>query len=446
MQSTDQKTGDYPAFRLNQPRFDQGTFLGRYRHFLDIIDPRTLVTTKKQLEDAIKLLDDFKSGTRSENVSNKELWEAQKIKQAIIHPDTGKKIFMPFRMSGYVPFGTPTVVGLLLPNQTLGDTTKQVFAGLVGAVSSACSIAVGLNVMINKSSALGPTGQLVKRFVPFPAVALANICNVTLMRYTELWEGIEVTDSKGNVLGTSKVAAKSALVETAMTRVVLPAPVLLLPPIIMTFIENRTKFLKKFPRMHFPLQVIVCTASFAFALPLAISLFPQTAQTKFNSLNSESLLKPIIEKFLEDAFKRFVTIYNALLGNQCLPVKACDDFHYVPSSYLTITISSRVLLSSVEVPQVHQVLLRSPKIYVHDLTKITTLESRLGIKTRPGPLSHSFQRNNEEACFQEMKKILNWQFWFMLILSLKKKAAARRRGRTEQGGKEWKAEEAKEKT
>lgn len=39
--------------------------------------------------------------------------------------------------------------------------------------------------------------------------ALANICNVTLMRYTELWEGIEVTDSKGNVLGTSKIAAKS---------------------------------------------------------------------------------------------------------------------------------------------------------------------------------------------------------------------------------------------
>ncbi|XP_071828039.1 sideroflexin-5-like [Apostichopus japonicus] len=313
MQSTDQTTGDYPAFRLNQPRFDQGTFLGRYRHFLDIIDPRTLFTTKKQLEDAIKLLDDFKSGTRSENVSNKELWEAQKIKQAIIHPDTGKKIFMPFRMSGYVPFGTPTVVGLLLPNQTLGTTifwqwlnqshnacvnfsnrnaTKETppsrfLLGYVGAVSSACSIAVGLNVLINKSSALGPTGQLVKRFVPFPAVALANICNVTLMRYTELWEGIEVTDSKGNVLGTSKIAAKSALVETAMTRVVLPAPVLLLPPIIMTFIENRTKFLKKFPRMHFPLQVIVCTASFAFALPLAISLFPQTAQMKITELEPE---------------------------------------------------------------------------------------------------------------------------------------------------------------
>ena len=31
------------------------------------------------------------------------------IPQAIIHPDTGEKVFMPFRMSGFVPFGTFTV-------------------------------------------------------------------------------------------------------------------------------------------------------------------------------------------------------------------------------------------------------------------------------------------------------------------------------------------------
>lgn len=42
--------------------------------------------------------------------------------QAIIHPDTGEKILMPFRMSGYVPFGTPMVVGMLLPNQTIFST------------------------------------------------------------------------------------------------------------------------------------------------------------------------------------------------------------------------------------------------------------------------------------------------------------------------------------
>lgn len=318
---------DYPPFQLNRPRFDQSTFLGRYRHFLDVIDPRTLFTTKERLEECVKLLDEYKEGTLPEGTTDKQLWEAQKIKQAIIHPDTGKKIFMPFRMSGYVPFGTPTVVGLLLPNQTLGTTvfwqwlnqshnacvnysnrnatketpTSRFMMGYVGAVSSACSIAVGLNVLINRSSALGPSAQMViKRFIPFPAVALANICNVTLMRFNELWEGIEVMDENEKVIGTSKVAAKSALIETAMTRVVLPAPILLLPPVIMTFIENKTKLIKKFPRVHFPLQVVVCTASFAFALPLAISLFPQMAEMKVSKLEPE----------IQAATKGDVVLYN----------------------------------------------------------------------------------------------------------------------------------------
>ncbi|OBS58011.1 hypothetical protein A6R68_10860 [Neotoma lepida] len=29
------------------------------------------------------------------------------LAEAILHPDTNEKIFMPFRMSGYIPFGTP---------------------------------------------------------------------------------------------------------------------------------------------------------------------------------------------------------------------------------------------------------------------------------------------------------------------------------------------------
>lgn len=41
------------------------------------------------------------------------------ILQAIIHPDTGEKVMMPFRMSGFVPFGAPLVFGLLLPDPNL---------------------------------------------------------------------------------------------------------------------------------------------------------------------------------------------------------------------------------------------------------------------------------------------------------------------------------------
>ncbi|KAK6174322.1 hypothetical protein SNE40_017625 [Patella caerulea] len=301
---------DWPPFQLNKPRFDQGTFVGRWRHFLNVIDPRTLLTTESQLKESISLLEDYKNGQLKPGVTDSDLWKAQKIKQAIIHPDTGEKIFMPFRMSGYVPFGSPMVVGLLLPNPSLGSIvfwqwlnqshnacvnyanrnaskptpTSRFIMGYVGAVTSAVSIAVGLKSLIKKASRFSPaTKLLIQRFVPFPAVATASTCNVILMRNNELSEGIEVVDKDGKVVGTSLIAAKKALKETAITRMFLPAPILVLPPIIMGLFE-RTKFLKTYPKMHLPINAVVCTAAFGLALPVAIAMFPQYSQVSTKDL------------------------------------------------------------------------------------------------------------------------------------------------------------------
>ncbi|XP_060102087.1 sideroflexin-5 isoform X3 [Heteronotia binoei] len=294
----------YPPFQLGKSRFQQTTFYGRFRHFLDIIDPRTLFVTESRLKEAVQLLEDFKHGTLPPGVTNKE---------AIIHPDTNKKIFMPFRMSGYIPFGTPIVVGLLLPNQTLASTvfwqwlnqshnacvnyanrnatkpspTSKFIQGYLGAVVSAVSIAVGLNVLIQRANQFTPaTRLLIQRFVPFPAVGSANICNVVLMRHSELEEGINVLDSNGNVVGSSRIAAKHALLETALTRVVLPMPILVLPPVIVSLLE-KTAFLRSRPRLILPVQSLVCLAAFGLALPLAISLFPQMSEIETWRLEPE---------------------------------------------------------------------------------------------------------------------------------------------------------------
>ncbi|XP_032403152.1 sideroflexin-5a isoform X2 [Xiphophorus hellerii] len=295
---------DYPPFQYGKSRFNQETFRGRFRHFLDVIDPSTLFVSEKRLQDCIKLLDGFKQGTLPPGVTDAE---------AIIHPDTGEKILMPFRMSGFVPFGTPVVVGLLLPNQTTASTifwqwlnqshnacvnysnrnaTKpapfsKFFQGYVGAVTSAVSIAVGLNVLIQKADRLSPTTKLlVQRFVPFPAVASANICNVVLMRHTELSDGIAVLDDSGKVVGTSKIAARHALLETALTRVVMPMPIMVLPPMVMAVLE-KLPLLQRRRRLVLPVHSLVCLAAFGFALPLAISLFPQMSQISANQLEPE---------------------------------------------------------------------------------------------------------------------------------------------------------------
>ncbi|RXM33421.1 Sideroflexin-5 [Acipenser ruthenus] len=128
--------------------------------------------------------------------------------------------------------------------------------------------------------------QLLTASLSAQAAASANICNVVLMRHNELMEGISVLDSSGNVVGSSRVAAKHALMETAVTRVVLPMPILVLPPIIMSFLE-KLPLLQSRRRLVLPVHSLVCLATFGLALPLAISLFPQMSEIEVSELEPE---------------------------------------------------------------------------------------------------------------------------------------------------------------
>uniref|UniRef100_A0A8C5JLD3 Sideroflexin 5 n=1 Tax=Junco hyemalis TaxID=40217 RepID=A0A8C5JLD3_JUNHY len=200
----------------------QSSFYGRFRHFLDIIDPRTLFVTE------------LRGGCAVSCALCPHCGSLVTLFQAIIHPDTNETIFMPFRMSGTLclPFSWNldkywgggfsslelnlwlnqshnACVNYANRNASKPSPTSKFIQGYLGAVISAVSIAVGLNVLIQRANKFTPaTRLLIQRFVPFPAVASANICNVVLMRHTELEEGIDVLDTNGNIVGSSRVAAK----------------------------------------------------------------------------------------------------------------------------------------------------------------------------------------------------------------------------------------------
>jgi hypothetical protein len=106
------------------------------------------------------------------------------------------------------------------------------------------------------------------------------------MRNSELREGIAVVDEMGQEVGTSVIAAHRAVRETAITRAFLPAPILLIPPVIMAGLE-KMRFLQRWPRLHLPVQVVVCTLCFGLALPVSIAFFPQTAQIAVSELEAE---------------------------------------------------------------------------------------------------------------------------------------------------------------
>jgi tricarboxylate carrier len=300
----------YPLFVPNSPRFPTDTFLGRYLHYLDVIDPRTLFASEKKINHALSLLSAYKAGHIPPGTTNKDLWEAQKLKQAIFHPETGEKIFAPFRMSGYVPFGWITVTGMLLPNPSWptlifwqwmnqshnacvnyanrNATNPQPLSTYIksyaAAVSAAVGISASLTYFIKKSDGLSATRKLIiQRFVPLPATSLASTLNVLCMRSAEMETGIDVFDENGNKIGTSKVAAKRAVIDTALTRAFLPVPLLLAPPCIMPFLE-KFKFVNQSKVRHIFVNAIVCTISFGLSLPVALALFPQISKIETSKL------------------------------------------------------------------------------------------------------------------------------------------------------------------
>lgn len=310
-------------FSLVYPRFDQSTFSGRLRHFLTIIDPRTLFATHRQQQEALSLLDKYKNHTLPEGVTVEELWDARKIRDSTFHPDTGEKIPMPFRMAGFVPFGTVTVVGMLLRstatsvplmmfwqwlNQThnacvnyynrnaSSDMDNGTLAkAYIGATSVAMGFSVGVQHALKRASFLSASSRaLALRFIPIPSVSAAGACNSYLMRRSELDTGIEVLSVDDTVsYGLSQEAARRAVMDTALTRGFMPIPVILVPLCLMQGFERALPFIKARPPVHLFFNVVSCLIGFWIGLPVSISMFPQRSvvaveelEEKFHHLKS----------------------------------------------------------------------------------------------------------------------------------------------------------------
>ena len=256
---------DQHQFTLDGNRYDLSTYVGRCRHFLEIFNPFLLFTTDAQLNEARSLLNRFKSNEitptdlSNDRQLNESLWNSKKIIDAIIHPQTDEKIPLPFRMSAFVPMNFPIAVGMLLSqsqaaglfwqwynqsynvavnfangNKTNPMPPSKVAKAYTFAVASSCGVHYGLNRILANSTNFGTTMRtFLGRTIPFTAVASAGALNVILMRYNEMSQGIQVCDEDGNEIGISKIAGRRAILQTALSRIVLPVPILLFPPIIM---------------------------------------------------------------------------------------------------------------------------------------------------------------------------------------------------------------------
>lgn len=304
---------------LPDSRYNLATYWGRVKHCAEISDPTMLLNTSADIEQAKRTVWDYRNGVTSEITP--ELWKSKKILDSTLHPDTGEKVILPFRMSSCVLSNLVVTSGMLTPglgtagtvfwqvaNQSLNVainisnankshplTTAQIATNYGLAVSASCSVALGLNSIVPRLKNLNPSTRLVlSRLVPFAAVVSAGIANVFLMRSEELKKGISVFDDDGNKLGVSKKAALYAVGETAASRVINATPVMAVPPLILVRLQ-KTKFLKgKSKLFETAVNIGLIFATSLVALPFALAVFPQrrilpatALEDKFHNLKNK---------------------------------------------------------------------------------------------------------------------------------------------------------------
>ena len=158
-------------------------------------------------------------------------------------------------------------------NYTNNDILKGYAVACVASIGTALLIRKGFSSYTKNMK--GAKLVVMNSISSFFACSTAGFLNAYFMRQSELDKGIEVFDPEDHdqVVGISKVAAKKAVMETAISRYVL-CVTLFLPALALYGIE----------RAHLmPRNRILCTAlelslffgELYLAVPLAIALYPQ---------------------------------------------------------------------------------------------------------------------------------------------------------------------------
>ncbi|XP_026754161.2 sideroflexin-1-3 [Galleria mellonella] len=292
---------------LDKPHYDQATYTGRAKHFLQLTNPLNILASDKELDEAKKIVTEFrKTRKMPPGYDEEKLWRTKYLYDSAFHPDTGEKMFAIGRMSAQAPMNT-IITGCMITfykttaatvfwqwvNQTFnavvnytnrsGDaplSKSQLLASYCAACGGALGTALYLN---NKVKNMKP---IYARLVPFAAVCGANFINIPMMRSNELMNGTPVFDTNGQRLGESKRAAAMGIGLVCVSRVLMAVPGMTLTPMVTNYATRRGLFCH-YPLAVIPFQLFLVGLCVTFATPLCCALFEQRAAIAINSLEPD---------------------------------------------------------------------------------------------------------------------------------------------------------------
>jgi tricarboxylate carrier len=308
-------------FSLDQPEYDQGTFLGRFKTLVKVQNPfntfarksvienyQRMIEKQRQIEDNA-VLNGVQTMLPKEKID--ELRKAKYVVDSSVHPDT-KEIIKPFqRFCSYSFVNIPILFGMIISRQTTANIVlwqwvnqtynailnysnrnasssmdmKGLSTAYIGAVTTSIGIGLGMRRILTPyaSRFRGPAQMFFNFLINVTAIGCAGVLNVLIMRSKELSDGITLTDSEGNDMGRSPKIGKDAVLKTAFSRIILPIPPLLLPTVAFYLMEKRN-LVPKNKVAKILTETAIFFSSMAFAPPLCCAIFEQTSKVHVSKL------------------------------------------------------------------------------------------------------------------------------------------------------------------
>lgn len=245
----------------------------------------------------------------------KQIRIAQSVTATAINPDSGNLIPWISRVSSFLPLNLPISFGLIITpptpfntilwqwiNQTYNAqcnygnrnasskyTVASVLRSYLLACTTSISVALLTRHLLSQYTRTMAGGMLFifNAITAYLATAMAGFLNVLLMRANEVKTGISVYEPSdmNNPVLNSKSAARKAVLQTAVSRFILPAP-MIIPALILFVVEKVGLMPPSFVGKTL-LQMSLFATKLYYSMPISLSAYPPIGRIGVNDFKMD---------------------------------------------------------------------------------------------------------------------------------------------------------------